>query len=618
MTAHDHIHRRHARAANPVADALAWAEAEAAALANPKAEANPAMSTVVSVVYVTASPTFTGAIGGYSTLGVAINTDTATSTTPTTTAQAKTSKSDTSIVADTSSSKATTKSQTTLATSVMPSSIASSTTVASSIGILAATNSPSSTSATLKTAAAATSAASSSSATAEASTSSGGMSTAGKAGLAIGILLLVGAVLAMVLFCFKRRREQQSGQKIEDEKHDLVMVNNNAAAAHNRHQSTATNATARTQATAPRLSLRPVTQFLPNLSEKRVSKGNALMAVGNAGNDGWQRPTTGQSNNVNNPFGNHAETIDATNANGPDLVQGVSSAGDIVLEDKAGPMVGPTAAAAAAGGLKRGDSRKEIAPKALDFTTKGPFMGPPSPAGTEFSMSSEMGNAPAQTATSVAIAAAGGPANSAVHRVQLDFVPSMADELELKAGQLIRVLHEFDDGWAMCIRLDRSQQGVCPRTCLSARPVKPRPANPQAARGPPPGMRVPGPQGRAMTPNGQGRPMTPNGQSPRPMTPNGQNGRPMTPNGQGGRTMTPQGLQPRPMTPTGPLPGTPNGPMPGTPNSQNRQRSNSAASGQARRQSPPGPSPMNPVPQFAGSPPSNSLIGRKPVPGQAL
>lgn len=422
MSAHDHFHHRHARAANPVAEA----------------EANPAMSTVVSVVYVTASPTFTGAIGGYSTLGVAIHTDTTTS--KPTAAAATTSKSDTAIIADTSSSKAT-QSQTTLATSTLPSSIASSTTVASSIAITAATNSLSSTSSS--NSATGTSAASSSTATSEA-TSSGGMSTAGKAGLAIGVLLLIGAVLAMVLFCFKRRREQV-GQKIEDEKHDLVIVNN----AHNRRQSTATNATTRTQATAPRLSLRPVTQFLPNLSEKRASKGNALTA-GDAGNDGWKRPATNQSNNVDNPFGNHAETIDATNANGPDLVRGVSPSGDIVLADNVGPMVEPTPGA---GGLKRGASRKEIAPKALDFTKNGPFKGPPSPAGTEFSMSSEMSNAPAQTATSAAIAAAGGPANSAVHRVQLDFVPSMADELELKAGQLIRVLHEFDDGWVRLLPL---------------------------------------------------------------------------------------------------------------------------------------------------------------------
>jgi hypothetical protein len=36
----------------------------------------------------------------------------------------------------------------------------------------------------------------------------------------------------------------------------------------------------------------------------------------------------------------------------------------------------------------------------------------------------------------------------------------------------------------MCVRLDRSQQGVCPRTCLSQRPLKQRPTGP--ARGPSP------------------------------------------------------------------------------------------------------------------------------------
>jgi hypothetical protein len=42
---------------------------------------------------------------------------------------------------------------------------------------------------------------------------------------------------------------------------------------------------------------------------------------------------------------------------------------------------------------------------------------------------------------------------------------------------------------ALCVRLDQSQQGVAPRTCLSTRPVKPRPAGP-AGNGPPlPAMR---------------------------------------------------------------------------------------------------------------------------------
>ena len=40
-----------------------------------------------------------------------------------------------------------------------------------------------------------------------------------------------------------------------------------------------------------------------------------------------------------------------------------------------------------------------------------------------------------------------GPGAMNVHRIQLDFKPSMDDELELRAGQLVRLLHEYDDGW---------------------------------------------------------------------------------------------------------------------------------------------------------------------------
>jgi len=106
-----------------------------------------------------------------------------------------------------------------------------------------------------------------------------------------------------------------------------------------------------------------------------------------------------------------------------------------------------------------------------------------------------------------------GAASSNVHRVQLDFKPSMDDELELKSGQIIRMLHEYDDGWvricmpphsftnstnilqALCKRLDGTQQGVVPRSCLSKLPLKrrdgppgPRPVN---GRQQAPGHRVP-------------------------------------------------------------------------------------------------------------------------------
>ncbi|KAK9452789.1 hypothetical protein V1511DRAFT_130964 [Dipodascopsis uninucleata] len=64
---------------------------------------------------------------------------------------------------------------------------------------------------------------------------------------------------------------------------------------------------------------------------------------------------------------------------------------------------------------------------------------------------------------------------SNVHRAVMDFNPAMHDELPLKEGQLVRIIHEYDDGWVLCVRLDRSAQGVCPRACLSVRPLRPRP-----------------------------------------------------------------------------------------------------------------------------------------------
>ena len=100
---HQNLHRRHAREAFPNPEALASAAAEALASAFPnpfaEAEASP-VQTSVSVVYVTASKTFDGPVGGYTTLGVADTTSDA-ATTPTATPDAQSSDKDTSIVADT-------------------------------------------------------------------------------------------------------------------------------------------------------------------------------------------------------------------------------------------------------------------------------------------------------------------------------------------------------------------------------------------------------------------------------------------------------------------------------------------------------------------------------------
>jgi hypothetical protein len=137
---------------------------------------------------------------------------------------------------------------------------------------------------------------------------------------------------------------------------------------------------------------------------------------------------------------------DTVNAAGPAVVKDVHPEGELSTgEAVAGATV---AGARTATVLARGASKRGNGPKPLDFTRNNPNLGQPSPATTEFSENSAAPGTPVQTNGGAAIAAVGGPQNSSVHLVQIDFKPSMDDELELRAGQLIRLLHEYDDGWA--------------------------------------------------------------------------------------------------------------------------------------------------------------------------
>ena len=143
-------------------------------------------------------------------------------------------------------------------------------------------------------------------------------------------------------------------------------------------------------ATAPRLSLRPVTQlFSPEqMSEKQ---GAGAVAAGLATN------TRAVSPEPENPFGDDAE-------------------------DKS-VIATPVAAAAAP---------TPITPKINEASEQSPrgesSAFPPVVAGSKR-------NSPP------------GPGQNNVHRVHMDFKPSMDDELELRAGSLVRMLHEYDDGW---------------------------------------------------------------------------------------------------------------------------------------------------------------------------
>ncbi|KAJ4131511.1 hypothetical protein NW768_005701 [Fusarium equiseti] len=489
-----------------------------------------------------------------------------------------------------------------------------------------------------------------------------GTSAGAKAGIAFGVLGGLLAIGLLVFFVFSKRRKQAEMERLgsDDEKLHGPMAGSGgapmvAAAAVRRSMSPEPfepdTASVRTDAKAPRVSLRPVTQFLPNWNglenQKRSSKGAALalavpasgsppsangpLSPRTPGGSAWERPSTAQSIDPANPFGQQAErvpspvqeeTASALRAT-PSPMSEKSAIGVVATapvspqSPSVDPLVATGAAVAAGAGaatVARKTSIRKDGPPQLDLTLPNAPMAavPASPAGTD---NSNNGAPESPSVGAAAIAAAGGPANSAVHRVQLDFKPTMDDELELKAGDLVRLLHEYDDGWALCIRLDRSRQGVVPRTCLSTRPVKPRPAQsgprpgPPVKGGPP---RGPGP----MNPNG-GRPQSPMG------PPRGPPGHPQgSPRGQSpgpfqgppqGRSMSPG---PRSQSP-GPRNGPPGGrPMSPGPRSQSPGPAggrSQSPNGVNRRNNPPGPSPMNP----SQGPTSSGSVNRKPVPGQA-
>ena len=158
------------------------------------------------------------------------------------------------------------------------------------------------------------------------------------------------------------------------------------APAGNRRESMKSTKSSHTAATAPRLSLRPVTQFLPGILDNRNSNKSNAPAMP-------EKPR-------NNPFG----------------------------DDKQVPAANP---------FDEGD-------------------GKPASDGAE----------------AAAVSGAGSKNGNNVHRVQLDFKPSMEDEIELKSGQLVRMVHEYDDGWVSLPHMS-SHAAITNNTLGSLRPHGP-------------------------------------------------------------------------------------------------------------------------------------------------
>jgi hypothetical protein len=320
------------------------------------------------------------------------------------------------------------------------------------------------------------------------------MSSGAKAGIALGLLLIVCAVLTGILLLYRRKKKQMAAAAAQNEKTEMhnapaplppqVMAGGAPAASIR---------SARTASTAPRLSLRPVTQFDPAFNEQRKSGGNLLnvAAAGGAAaqsqnsslspsasaerpTSAWERrgaanapaadpfkdPETQSGPPSANPFGNKA-AVDTQQASIPDSPPSASPMASAMHSsqpsaDFANPA--PAIAAADSNAVAPAGAMSSIPPPTSELPLPPPVTAnnasvPPSPAWTE-DFPASPGPAPTGPPP-VAGAMAGarpqspatGPGPNNVHRVQLDFKPSMQDELDLHAGQLVRMLHEYDDGW---------------------------------------------------------------------------------------------------------------------------------------------------------------------------
>ena len=230
-----------------------------------------------------------------------------------------------------------------------------------------------------------------------------GMSGGAKAGLAFGIIAIIAIFAGLIFFCWRRKKSQkdEAKEQIIDEKHGSFFDRGLSPVPDQRGSLAST----RTASTAPRLSLRPVTQFLPNIMENRKSAGNALNAPAMS-----EKPKSGWERGPQNPFDDAA-----------------------VLNEKTARPDSPPS-----NPFDEGDGTAVAAAGRGNHSQKSSWEGsdPPTPKSAKFG-----------TAAAVPVGGPGPKGPNNVHRVQLEFKPSMDDELELVSGQLVRMLHEYDDGW---------------------------------------------------------------------------------------------------------------------------------------------------------------------------
>ncbi|KAI5239130.1 hypothetical protein E4T43_06914 [Aureobasidium subglaciale] len=555
-----------------------------------RAQVQGDVATVFSVVYVTASATFSGPTAGFVTLGADPTTSAkaAKSTTTnnddnTTTAKAKqTSATAKTSTTSTSSAKVTSTLSPTAKSTASTSSAASSSTslVSSSSVVLTTSAAASSTIASSSISSAAKAQATSSasaSASAVADETSSGISTGAKAGIALMVIVVVGLLAGLAYFLIRKKKAQQKQaigmQRLDDEKKGFISNSpSTMSVPQPPPQST------RSSGPAPRISYRPGSQFSASVL------GDAeKAALGVAGSVAASR-----NSDPSNPFGIHAQTVESQSR---DVISPIPEERSLSppVELQGSPVPSPTAAS---------------------FNIDSPTT-PSAGAKAEVGMASVVPVAALAGGASGAIIA--DPPGSTVHRVQLEFKPSMDDELELKVGQIVRVLHEYDDGWALCMKMDRSQQGVAPRTCLSKLPLKPRPTGPPpgAKNGPPRAAPRAGPGAMGPPPRPIGAKVRQNSSSSQGSAASSQQRRPsMAPSKPSSPTLNEQ-AQARQRS-------TSAAASPTKSQRQTQQRVASAAEAHSRSASMGTASSVDKSTTASGATTPLGVPTRKPVPGQAL
>ncbi len=335
------------------------------------------------------------------------------------------------------------------------------------------------------------------------------MSTGAKAGIAIGIIAVIGLVAALLLwFLGKKRREQEEDARANDEKTTF-------GASQNAVPMTRTPTV--TSPTAPRLSLRPMSRMMDGFmgSSNRRSGGNLLNTISEGGAAAGvargmspspqprsvppQRQEKPQHENPfadpQNPFADPASApvrgpppaairpppvsaaiapsqpspqprtkfnpntappsqSKAMNLDAPSPAPTLPSSSPIAplaFGATAGVAAGGLAAAAASkpSPAARSPSPEQDLPIQHPPSPERPRREAPSPTPDTAPMPPTVAAAMPSPGSSAAADAAGGN----VYRVLMDFAPSMDDELELKTGQLVRMLHEYDDGWVSQVQI---------------------------------------------------------------------------------------------------------------------------------------------------------------------